>query len=76
MDEAIRDYVRGLAIVAALALVALAFVINPMPWSALGGTDQGERVGNIEGPAVDLSDFDMPDGWGPVLVPVDPGTPT
>ena len=66
MDEALRDYARGLAIVAALVLVALAFVINPMPWSPLGQTtDHDERSGTNGAPSIDLSHFDIPDGWAP-----------
>lgn len=76
MDDAIRDYVRGLAIVAALALVALAFVINPMPWSAMGQTSPGDRMGNVERPSIDLSELDLPEGWEPTVVAVDPGMPT
>jgi hypothetical protein len=66
MDEAIRDYARGLAIVAALAIATLAFVINPMPWSPLGQAANADDASSSDGaPAVDLSRFDIPDGWAP-----------
>ncbi|KAA1395284.1 hypothetical protein [Aeromicrobium ginsengisoli] len=82
MDEAIRDYARGLAIIAALVLVALAFVANPMPWSPLGQTtNQGQQGGGNGAPSIDLSRFDIPDGWAPgegtrLVVPTAPGTRT
>jgi hypothetical protein len=82
MDDAIRDYARGLAIVAALALIALAFVINPMPWSALGqAADHEEQVGNDGVPSIDLSHFDIPEGWAPgegarIVLPSAPSSST
>ena len=80
MDEAIRDYARGLAIIVALVLVALAFVANPMPWSPLGQTS-GQDRGDHGAPSIDLSRFDIPNGWTPgegtrLVVPQAPGTPT
>jgi len=80
MDEAIRDYARGLAIIAALVLVALAVVANPMPWSPLGQTS-GQEQGDHGAPSIDLSRFDIPDGWVPgegtrLVVPSAPGTRT
>lgn len=65
MDRAARDYVRGLSLLAALAFVALTFVVNPMPWSPLGETQQHERADELPAPTVDLSDFDIPEGWAP-----------
>lgn len=65
MDQAVRDYVRGLSLLAALALLALAFVVNPMPWSPLAHAQQQQQSEQRQAPTVDLSDFDIPEGWAP-----------
>lgn len=78
MTEATRDYMRGLAILAALALIALVVTFNPAPWSPMGQA-QPASTRQTESPAVDMSDFDIPEGWGPgdgarIVIPRAPGT--
>ena len=74
-DNAVRDYLRGLGLFAVLALFALVGVANPASWSPMGQAQQAEKAQHAD-PSVNLSDFDIPDGWGPgngvVVVPADP----
>jgi len=81
MEEAIRDYARGLAIIAVLVLVALAVIANPMPWSPLGQSADHERGSQSGAPSIDLSRFDIPEGWAPgegtrLVVPSGPSSST
>jgi hypothetical protein len=72
--EDLRAYGRALAITAALALIALTFVIHPAPWSELGKANQHPPARATEVPV------EIPDGWtphrGPVYSPERTGTPT
>ena len=71
MTEAIRDYVRAGALLAALAVPALFAVANPTPWSPMGVANTVERAAQDEAgfAPIDLSQFDIPEGWAPAPWP-------
>jgi hypothetical protein len=79
MTEAASDYMKALGIFAVPALFALTVTIHPTPWSPMGQFHQ-EQSQERKAPTVDLSDFDIPEGWAPgddgtrIIVPRVPTT--
>lgn len=71
MNEALRDYVRAGALLAALTLPALVAVASPTSWSPLGQANTAERTAQDKAgfAPVDLSQFDIPEGWAPAPWP-------
>lgn len=52
-----------IALVAALLYVMALYA--PMPWSPLGQAATAETPAQSEVPAINLDQFDIPDGWAP-----------